>query len=140
MFLAGLAALAVVLARPQRLLSFCILWFFVNLAIESSFIGLEMAFEHRLYLPAFGFSLAASYLLFGLLSTRRAAAISIAAVVVVALAGAAHVRNRVWCDPVTLWADVVAKSPGLARARSNFANALFERGDVEQAKIHALAS
>jgi tetratricopeptide (TPR) repeat protein len=132
-FLAGLAALAVVLARPQRLLSFCILWFFVNLVIESSFIGLEMAFEHRLYLPAFGFSLVASYLLFGLLSARRAAAVSIAALVVVALAGAAHVRNRVWRDPVTLWADVVAKSPGRARARSNFANALFERGDIEQA-------
>jgi tetratricopeptide (TPR) repeat protein len=133
LFLAGLAALAVVLARARRLLSFCILWFFVNLVIESSFIGLEIAFEHRLYLPAFGFSLVASYLLFGLLSARRAAAVSIAALVVVALAGAAHVRNRVWRDPVTLWADVVAKSPGLARARSNFANALFQRGDVERA-------
>jgi tetratricopeptide (TPR) repeat protein len=133
LFLAGLAALAVVLARARRLLSFCILWFFVNLVIESSFIGLEIAFEHRLYLPAFGFSLVASYLLFGLLSARRAAAVSIAALVVVALAGAAHVRNRVWRDPVTLWADVVAKSPGLARARSNFATALFQRGDVEWA-------
>jgi tetratricopeptide (TPR) repeat protein len=122
-----------VLARPQRLPSFCILWFFVNLVIESSFIGLEMAFEHRLYLPAFGFSLAASYLLFGLLSARRAAAVSLAALVVVALAGAAHVRNRVWRDPVTLWADVVAKSPGRARARSNFASALSESGDFEQA-------
>jgi tetratricopeptide (TPR) repeat protein len=133
LFLAGLVALAVVLARRQRLLSFCILWFFVNLAIESSFIGLEMAFEHRLYLPAFGFSLAASYLLFGLLSARRTAAVSIAVLVVAALAGAAHFRNQVWRDPLTLWADVVAKSPGRARAHSNFANALFERGDVEQA-------
>jgi tetratricopeptide (TPR) repeat protein len=132
-FLAGLAALGVALGRRQRLLSFCILWFFVNLVIESSFIGLEMAFEHRLYLPVFGSSLAASYLLFGLLSDRRAAAVSIAALVVVALAGAAHVRNRVWRDPVTLWADVVTKSPGRARARSNFAIALFERGDVERA-------
>jgi Flp pilus assembly protein TadD len=132
-FLAGLAALAVALARPQRLASFCITWFFVNLSIESSFIGLEMAFEHRLYLPSFGFSLVASYLLFGLLSERRVAAVSIAALVVVALAGTAHVRNRTWRDPATLWADVVAKSPGRVRARSNFASALFERGDFEQA-------
>jgi tetratricopeptide (TPR) repeat protein len=132
-FLAGLAALAVAIARRHRLFSFCILWFFVNLAIESSFIGLEMVFEHRLYLPMVGFALAVSYLLFGLLSERRAAAVSIAALVVVALAGASYVRNEMWRDPVALWEDVLAKSPGDPRAHSNLAYLLFERGDIEPA-------
>ena len=47
-----LLALAAVTARKNRLLSFAILWFFGNLAIESSFIGLEIIFDHRTYLPS----------------------------------------------------------------------------------------
>ena len=46
--------MAVYLARRQRLISFCILWFLLNLVIESSVIALEMVFEHRLYLRARG--------------------------------------------------------------------------------------
>jgi hypothetical protein len=48
----GLVGLAVYLARRERLLSFCVLWFLGNLLIESSVIGLEMVFEHRMYLPS----------------------------------------------------------------------------------------
>jgi hypothetical protein len=38
----GLVVLAIYLARRERLLSFCILWFLGNLVIESSVIGLEI--------------------------------------------------------------------------------------------------
>jgi len=48
---------AIVRAARHRVVSFCILWFFIHLAIESSVLGLEMVFEHRLYLPMVGFSL-----------------------------------------------------------------------------------
>ena len=41
-------------ARKSPLLSFCILWYFGNLVIESSIFPLEMVFEHRLYVPAIG--------------------------------------------------------------------------------------
>jgi hypothetical protein len=43
---------ALVSARKYRLLSFCLLWYLGNLVIESSFIGLELIFEHRNYLPS----------------------------------------------------------------------------------------
>ena len=56
--IAALVGLAIAAARKQRLLSFCILWFFGNLVIESSIIGLEIVFEHRVYLPSMMFSLA----------------------------------------------------------------------------------
>ena len=64
----GSLVLAVCLAPKQRLISFCILWFFIHLVIESSVIGLEIIFEHRLYLPMFGFALLAAYLVFNLFS------------------------------------------------------------------------
>ena len=50
--IAGLIGLAFAVARKERLLSFCILWFFGNLVIESSVIGIELIYEHRIYLPS----------------------------------------------------------------------------------------
>ena len=47
-----LIAAAILIARREPLLSFGILWFFGNLVIESSVIGLELVFEHRNYLPS----------------------------------------------------------------------------------------
>lgn len=52
-------------AKRRPVLSFCILWYFGNLVIESSIFPLEIAFEHRLYLPAIG-----PFILFSLLMVR----------------------------------------------------------------------
>jgi hypothetical protein len=52
LFLAGLAALGFYLVRRRPLISFFIFWFFLQLALESSVIPLELMFEHRLYLPS----------------------------------------------------------------------------------------
>src|SRR5665648_1163496 len=68
--IAGLIGYAVYCARRWRVVSFCILWFFVNLVVESSIIGLEVIFEHRLYLPLFGFALLVSWLFFRFLPER----------------------------------------------------------------------
>jgi hypothetical protein len=48
----GLIGMAVYMAKRERLLSFCILWFLGNLVIESSVIPLAIIFEHRSYMPS----------------------------------------------------------------------------------------
>ena len=48
----GLLAWSFWLAKKDRLITFCLLWYFGNLVIESSIIGLEIIFEHRTYLPS----------------------------------------------------------------------------------------
>jgi tetratricopeptide (TPR) repeat protein len=50
----GIMGYSVWVAKKRPLISFCILWYFGNLVIESSIFPLEMAFEHRLYLPMIG--------------------------------------------------------------------------------------
>ncbi len=40
--------------RKYPVLSFAILWFLVGHSMESSFIGLELVYEHRNYLPSLG--------------------------------------------------------------------------------------
>lgn len=51
----GLILLGMWMARREPLGAFCIWFYFATLALESSFIQLEMVFEHRLYVPSFGF-------------------------------------------------------------------------------------
>jgi hypothetical protein len=62
LIIAGLLGYSIWTARKRPILSLCILWYFGNLAIESSIFPLEIVFEHRLYLPAVG-----PFLLFSLL-------------------------------------------------------------------------
>jgi tetratricopeptide (TPR) repeat protein len=130
---AGTLGLAVVLASRWRLASFCVLWFFLHLAVESSVLPLEMIYEHRLYLPVFGVALGVSALLFAAARTQPKVAFAISMIVVTVLASTTYVRNRVWIDGLTLWSDVVAKSPGDHRAHYSLGVARAKRGRTESA-------
>jgi hypothetical protein len=57
----GLIGYSFWVAKRRPILSFCILWYFGNLVIESSILPIEMIYEHRLYLPSIG-----PFTLFGL--------------------------------------------------------------------------
>lgn len=128
----GLIALAVWLAKKERLLSFCILWFFGNLVIESSIIGLELVFEHRLYLPSVFVSLAIVALVWRYIKQDwvRVTGLCVAALF---LCIWTYERNKVYGDAVTLWQDCVAKSPRKARPYSNLATALKNSGRPAEA-------
>jgi tetratricopeptide (TPR) repeat protein len=131
--LVGLVALAVLLARKYRFASFCILWLLLHLAIESSVIGLELCFEHRMYLPSVGLALLTSDLLLAGFGRRRFASIALATLVVGLLGTATLLRNQVWRDELTLWSDAAAKSPEHKRAQLNLGIALADRGREDEA-------
>jgi len=63
--IAGLIGYSIWTAKKRPILSFCLLWYFGNLVIESSIFPLEMVFEHRLYLPSVG-----PFILFSLFVVR----------------------------------------------------------------------
>jgi hypothetical protein len=65
LLIVGLIGFSIWTAKKRPVLSFCILWYFGNLLIESSIFPLEMVYEHRLYLPSVG-----PFILFGLLTVR----------------------------------------------------------------------
>jgi len=135
LFLTGLLGLAIALAQRQRLISFCILWFFINLLITSSVIALEIIFEHRLYLPMFGFAMATSYLLFkGLAEKKRYIVASVA--IVIALGIGTYSRNKVWVDRVGLWRDVISKNPQSHRGHYNLGQIFAAQEDMDKALTH----
>jgi tetratricopeptide (TPR) repeat protein len=134
LFLVGVAAFAVRQLRRRPIISFAIFYFFITLSVESSIIPIRDAlFEHRLYLPMFGFALLVSHSVLHSLSGRRAWVLFAAACILVALGATTYARNAVWRDGTTLWSDVVSKSPHNHRARNNLANALADRGRLDEA-------
>jgi FtsH-binding integral membrane protein len=95
------------------------------LAPTSSFVVLsDVIYEHRFYLPLFGFALAAAALAERgsryLPEAWRGRALA-ALVVVAALSGATltRIRNRVWEDGIRLWTDVTDKAPLKPRGWTN---------------------
>jgi Flp pilus assembly protein TadD len=149
--LAGLAAIAVVatllLRRARRtnhalgvLVFFGVAWFFVTLSVESSVIPIQdVIFEHRLYLPSVGAAVAGGCLLLSVLGRLRLrTSLGLQASLALLLAGvplgaAAYARNSVWKTELSLWKDVVAKSPGKVRPHFALGLALWEQGQLDDA-------
>ena len=131
-FIAGMLVLGIVLARRQRMLSFCLLWFLGNLVIESSVIGLELVFEHRLYLPSM-FLILAAVMLFSRYVRYRWLQVAVLGLVVLVSAWGTLERNKVWQDEVTFYRDCMKKSPNKARAHDGLGFALFKQGQLEEA-------
>src|ERR1051326_3119938 len=133
-----LAVLAWYLRRRQAVISFSILWFFITLAPRSTFISIpDVIFEHRLYLPLMGVSLAFPLLIGYIADTLkpkfRLPVATASTVVILLLVVGTVLRNQVWRDEITLWKDVVAKSPHKARPYNNLEKAYFSRGEFDRA-------
>jgi Flp pilus assembly protein TadD len=120
-----------------RLISFGIAWFYLALAVESSFIPiLDVMFEHRLYLPSGGFFLAmtavAAVLAAQRPSLQRTAWVALAAVCCV-LTIATIQRNRIWSNDLLLWEDTARKSPNKPRVLANLTAAYLRDGKPQKA-------
>ncbi len=142
LLLAGLIFVAVYLAKKKPLLSFGILWLLVNLVTESSIIGLELVYEHRLYLPSVGFCLILSLGIWALLDrlcskTRLIWATGIWGLILCCLTVFTHQRAFVWREELTLWQDVVKKSPEKSRPHSNLAFIYNKLGRYDAALTQA---
>ena len=135
-FLAGIFIAGWRCRKTNPIVFFGIMWFFITLSIESSIFPIRDAlFEHRLYLPMFGFSLVAARAGEWLFSWRRTWACALALGVFLSLSITAYSRNAVWQDGVTLWSDVVSKDPLNYRAFNNLGDALVQRGDMKAAMM-----
>jgi tetratricopeptide (TPR) repeat protein len=136
--IAGLIGLAIYLAKKERLVSFCILWFLGNLVIESSVIPLAIIFEHRTYLPSMLVSLLAVSLGYRYIKPQWGKVAGLCALILVIMVFSlwTYERNSIWSDEITLWRDCVAKAPKKARSRVNLAFALDRKGRLQEALSH----
>lgn len=139
LFLIAVVCLGVWNVKKRPIISFGIFWFFITLSIESSVFPIKDAlFEHRLYLPMFGFAIIVAYIVFRLLPVRGYWPVAISVLIVVSLGTATYLRNQVWQDPISLWTDSVAKNRDNYRAHINLGYASRQKGKLEDAVTHYL--
>lgn len=111
--------------KKMPILSFSLLFFFLNHLIESSFIPLELVFEHRNYLPSFFLFLPFALWIHYLINTHgsKNKIIYILTMVLIPsvllfFSASTYIRNRAWQTSLSLWADAAQKAPNNARATS----------------------
>jgi tetratricopeptide (TPR) repeat protein len=134
--LASLLAFSIYRARRHRLFSFAVLWFFVNLVVESTIYPLDLVYEHRLYLPSMGpIALFAGIIYFFEPFQFKKLGIAVGILIIVLFSYWTYERNLVWKNPVALWEDNVKKSPNKARVHGNLGKAYLDSGEYEKARI-----
>jgi len=130
---------ASVKAKKYPLLSFAVLFFFLNHLIEGTVIPLELIYEHRNYIPSMFFFVPIAVLMVRCLdyfSYHKGIQVFMAAGFALLLAFQGHTtfeRNAVVSSDLHLWLDNVRKAPNLSRPRINLARHYYEAGMYEQA-------
>jgi hypothetical protein len=128
---------ALLLRRKARIYSFAVTWFLAGHLLESSFIPLELYFEHRNYIPSFGVLLLVGFCLVRLaysVETRWVSIILLAAYPSINLA-VTVLELQLWSDPykqAVVWAD---QHPTSRRALSNLWNIHLMYGEKEKARV-----
>lgn len=130
----ALVALIPFLFNKNRLLSFGIFWFLGNLLIESTIIPLELIYEHRLYLPTTFLILALTASLFTLAHNNIWVVRTCCIIIISLFSLWTWQRNQVWGNNLTLWSDVMAKSPNSERACNNLGTVYHDRKQYREAE------
>ncbi|MCK5195029.1 MAG: hypothetical protein KAQ71_14555 [Desulfobulbaceae bacterium] len=126
--------LAVFLAKREKLISFCILWFLGNLVIESSIIPLDLVFEHRTYLPSMLLTLLAVLLVSKIIRSQSTQLLIF--ILIMAIGSTwTYQRNNVWENALSLFIDTAHKSPEKARPFYNVACEYAKKNNAEEAII-----
>ncbi|MFI5305648.1 MAG: tetratricopeptide repeat protein, partial [Nitrospiria bacterium] len=124
-------------AKKYPLISFSILWFFINLAIESSFLKLDLVFEHRLYLPSIMLFLPLAIMIYSFAGRfpelNTAIKLGISLSLVLLLGNLTFERNKIWKTEISLWSDVASKSPHRIKDVLNLGNAYLMNDNYELA-------
>jgi tetratricopeptide (TPR) repeat protein len=127
------------MARKRPLVSFCIIFYFLNHIIEGSFFSLELIYEHRNYLPSILlFVPIAEFMIYALdyFSYKKIIQFIVALGIVIVLVGEGDItynRNKIFSDDFLLWFDNIDKSPGLSRPHANLGNIYFNYNEKEKA-------
>jgi Tfp pilus assembly protein PilF len=133
-FIILLIGLSFLQIHKRPILSFAILFFFLNHVIEGSIIPLELIFEHRNYLPSlfvfFPIAAALSHLLdhyAGENKKMHTIMVSFITLVIIGFGCGTFIRNLAWATEKSLWEDAIRKAPGSSRPYHNLAWAHYDR-------------
>lgn len=128
----------IMLIPRHRLFAFCGLFFFLNHAVESSILNLELIYEHRNYIPSMflfvpvAVGVVRAYHFF---YYRRSFQAAIATVLLIKLVSQAYTTinyNHCFRNELSLWAHAVNLYPQLSLAHNNLGKAYWNYGLYEK--------
>ena len=135
--LCAIAFLTLKLIVRNKIMAFCLIWFFVTLLpVCHIFPHHELLAEHYLYLPSFGFVLLIAMVFEQLLTFPRwKNYIQISFVLLIILFSIRTIyRNYDWKDSFTIWKKTVKTVPNCVRALNNLGIEYYERKEGKKAK------
>lgn len=126
--------------KKHPLICFPVLFFFLNHAVESTVLQLELVFEHRNYLPSLFLFLPPGVLIAHILYSipkqpafRRIAAVFCSILFLIVSGHATYTRNLAWASEGSLWTDALRKAPQSSRAAHNLGEWHRQFGQYRQA-------
>jgi tetratricopeptide (TPR) repeat protein len=128
--------------KRERLVSFGLLWFFVNIApvLNARWLGANVFTERYLYLPSLGFCWIAAWggrmlwmSLAGRPTARKFCAVGLAIVAILCLVRIVT-RNRIWHDDPTFYRSTLAAQPDAIALRINLGAVYWNLGSPDQAE------
>ncbi len=142
----GLATLGIIvliifwLSSFSRLAGFGLAWMLITILPTSSFVPLlDVAVEHRTYLPLAGFSIFFATTIDGLIqlfknsASKLKLAYGCCGIIGICMAALLVHRNAVWKDDVSLWTDAKSKAPNLVRVYNNLGEAYDKQNQYPEA-------
>lgn len=127
----AICALAYAWRHTHAWFVFGVAWFLAGHALESSFVPLELMFEHRNYVPSLGLILAVIMVAaqFLLKFSQPRVAISAAVIAVMAFTSLTFIRASLWTDAETLARALIERNPKSHRAWAQYAQWLETRSE-----------
>ena len=122
------------LSRKQPLIAFAVIFFIINHAIEGSFIGLELIYEHRNYFPSMLLFLMPVMLLLKTLHyfsySRKLQMLFVVSVAVIlaSIGHSTYAYSGLFRHGLVFWRDNAKKSPRLSVVQNNYGIELMKQG------------
>lgn len=141
-FILSLTLFSILSLKKFPVIGFALYFYFINQIIESSFIGLELYFEHRNYLPSIFIYFCLSWYFVKLLLYYRGLqkpfmhGVLVLAMICVLISegNATYLRNDIWKTEIDLLSDSVEKAPNNIRPYISLGVKYMAINQVEKAK------
>lgn len=114
-FILILIVSSVLIRKKYPLIAFSVLFYFVSHVLESSFIPLELAFEHRNYLPALFIFLPVAIFIYKKFNKYYLNHIAVISIIII-LSSLTYKRTNMWSDTTELMLATQEKYPNSIRA------------------------
>ncbi|MBL4582421.1 MAG: hypothetical protein JKY29_11430 [Gammaproteobacteria bacterium] len=141
LLLAGLATAGLYWRKAQPVLFFGIAWFFVMHLLESTYLPLELYFEHRNYMSMIGPLITCVWYLNSLMQTShwekwKRAGMPLIAIALMSMAWTTWQHSRLWGHTGDLLAHWAENQPNSSRAQITYADLLSRVGDMEGSLLY----